>query len=60
MPERPYPKLVYCDPDMDDDEPSGFTAKPADDIPHNRLTDKLARGIQSFVHRMQKREGYRI
>ena len=34
---RPQPKLVYCDPDYDDDQPKGFTAKPADDIPRNRL-----------------------
>lgn len=49
---RPYQKLVYCDPNGDEGEEKGFVAKPADDIPRNQLTDKLARGIQSFVGRM--------
>ena len=57
---RPNPHLVFCDPDFKDEAPTGFTAKPADDIPNNRLTEKLARGVQSYVQRMQKREGYRI
>jgi len=60
MQSRPHPKLVYCDPEGEEDVDTGFVAKPADDIPHNRLTDKLCRGIQSYVQRMQKREGYRI
>jgi len=37
--------LVYCEPEGEDDEPAGFTAKPADDIPSNKLTEKLARGL---------------
>lgn len=41
--------MVFCDPEGDDDEPVGFTAKPADDIKRNKLTEKLARGIQSYV-----------
>jgi hypothetical protein len=57
---RPYQKLIYCDPNGDEDNDDGFTARPADDIPRNKLTDKLTRGIQSFVQRMQKREGFRI
>ena len=35
-----------------------FQANPADDIPRNKLTEKLARGLQSFVQRMQKREAF--
>jgi len=35
-----------------------FTAQPSDDIPRNKLTEKLARGLQSFVQRMQKRESF--
>jgi len=42
----------------DDDGPELFTAQPSDDIPRNKLTEKLARGLQSFVQRMQKRESF--
>jgi N-acetylneuraminic acid mutarotase len=44
--------------DSDDDAPELFTAQPSDDIPRNKLTEKLARGLQSFVQRMQKRESF--
>lgn len=45
---------------MEEDDAAGaFVATPADDIPRNKLTEKLTRGIQSFVQRMQKREGFR-
>jgi hypothetical protein len=57
---RPHQKLVYCDPNQDEPDVIGFVSKPADDIPRNQLTNKFVRGIQSFVQRMQKREGYRI
>jgi len=60
MQNRPNPKLVYCDPEGETNVDIGFVAKPADDIPHNRLTEKLCKGIQSYVQRMQKREGYRV
>jgi hypothetical protein len=35
--------------DSDDDGPELFTAQPSDDIPRNKLTEKLARGLQSYV-----------
>jgi hypothetical protein len=58
--DRAQPKLLYIEPEESEDETGGaFTANPADDIPRNKLTEKLARGIQSFVQRMQKREGFR-
>jgi hypothetical protein len=44
--------------DPNDDGPELFTAQPSDDIPRNKLTEKLARGLQSFVQRMQKRESF--
>ena len=43
--ERPEPRLVFCDANVEEDEAVGFTAKPADDIPRNKLTEKLCRGI---------------
>jgi len=58
--ERIRPKFMYIEPEESEDDSGGaFTANPADDIPRNKLTEKLARGIQSFVQRMQKREGFR-
>lgn len=58
--ERATNKLLYIEPEESEDDSGGaFTANPADDIPRNKLTEKLARGIQSFVQRMQKREGFR-
>lgn len=35
-----------------------FQAQPTDDIPRNKLVEKLARGLQSYVQRMQKRESF--
>lgn len=40
------------------DGPELFTAIPSDDIPHNKLTEQLARGLQAFVQRMQKKESF--
>ena len=58
--ERVRPKMLYIEPEEEEDNDGGaFTANPADDIPRNKLTEKLARGIQTFVQRMQKREGFR-
>ena len=37
---RPQPKLIFCDPEGQDDEPVGFTVKPSEDIPKNKLTIK--------------------
>lgn len=56
---RPKPKFNFCKPEEEPNHGSGFTAKPADDIPRNKLTEKLTRGLQFFVQRMQKREGFR-
>ena len=48
--ERAQPKLLYIEPEeKEEDDGGAFTANPADDIPRNKLTEKLARGIQSFV-----------
>lgn len=52
--------MLQVEPEESEDDQGGaFTANPADDIPRNKLTEKLARGIQTFVQRMQKREGFR-
>lgn len=59
--ERARPRFVYIEPDSSEDEQGGnFTANPAEDIPRNKLTEKLARGLQSYVSRLQKREGFRV
>lgn len=58
---RARPKLVYMEAvSSDEDDEAQFTANPADDIPRNKLVEKLARGLQSFVQRAQKREGFRV
>jgi hypothetical protein len=46
---RPQQQLVYVDPESEEVEVDGFTAMPAEDVPKNQLTEKLARGIQNFV-----------
>jgi len=33
---------------------------PAEDVPKNKLVDKLVRGLQHFIQRMQKRESFRL
>ena len=58
---RPQPKVFYKSQDTSDEEnDEAFTASPADDIPKNRLTEKLVRGLQNYIQRMQKRESFRI
>lgn len=48
--ERPKHKFVYVEPDSTDDEGSeNFTSNPSEDIPRNKLTEKLARGLQTYV-----------
>ena len=43
---RPQPRLVYLDEDKDSDsDVEEFTANPAEDIPRNRLVEKLVRGL---------------
>lgn len=45
--------MLQVEPEESEDDQGGaFTANPADDIPRNKLTEKLARGIQTFVQRM--------
>ena len=44
--KRPKPKTLFIEPESSDDETGGaFTANPAEDIPRNKLTEKLARGL---------------
>ena len=58
---RPKPKHFYKnDETSEEDDDDTFTASPADDIPKNKLTDKLVRGLQNYIQRMQKRESFRI
>lgn len=33
---------------------------PTNDVPKNRLVEKLVRGLQAFIQRHQKREGFRL
>lgn len=54
----PNIKLVDPGSDDDDDGPELFIAQPTDDIPRNKLVEKLARGLQAYVQRMQKRESF--
>ena len=44
--------------DDDLDSRALFQAQPTDDIPRNKLVEKLARGLQNYVQRMQKRESF--
>ena len=48
---RPKPQLKWLEPESEDDMngPELFTAQPSDDIPRNKLTERLARGLQSYV-----------
>lgn len=50
-PKRVTPHIKLIDPASDDDEegPELFIAQPTDDIPRNKLVDKLARGLQAYV-----------
>jgi hypothetical protein len=44
--KRAKPKLLLIEPEESEDETGGaFTSNPAEDIPRNKLTEKLARGI---------------
>lgn len=44
--QRAKPKQILIEPETSDDEQGGaFTANPAEDIPRNKLTEKLARGL---------------
>lgn len=52
--ERAKPNLNWLQPETEDDlnGPELFTAQPSDDIPRNRLTEKMCKGLQSYVQRM--------
>mmetsp|Transcript_42735 Transcript_42735/g.65637 ORF Transcript_42735/g.65637 Transcript_42735/m.65637 type:complete len:142 (+) Transcript_42735:1232-1657(+) len=54
--------IRVIDPQSDEDEhgPELFIAQPTDDIPRNKLVEKLARGLQAYVQRMQKRESFYV
>lgn len=57
---RPTPALVVLDSGKEAAKEKGFVVKMHEDIPKNRLTEKLAKGLQKLVVRMQRREGFRI
>ena len=58
---RPKPRIVYKHTESSDEEENEqFMVNPAEDIPRNKLVDKLVRGLQSYIQRMQKRESFRI
>lgn len=58
---RPKPRLIQKhDESSDEEENEQFHVNPAEDIPRNKLVDKLVRGLQSYIQRMQKRESFRI
>ena len=44
---RKQPNIKILDPSSDDDEngPELFQAQPSDEIPRNKLVEKLARGL---------------
>ena len=43
---RPKPKFIYKQVDSSDEEENDqFTVNPADDVPKNKLVDKLVRGL---------------
>ena len=59
--KRPQPKIIYRKTETSDEEENEqFHVNPAEDIPHNKLVDKLVRGLQSYIQRMQKRESFRM
>ena len=49
--KRKQPHVKILDPSSDDDDngPELFQAQPSDEIPRNKLVEKLARGLQSYV-----------
>jgi len=46
--------VKVIDPSSEDEDggPELFIAQPTDDIPRNKLVEKLARGLQAYVQRM--------
>ena len=58
---RPKPRVIYKNTESsDEDENVQFQANPSEDIPRNKLTQKLVDGLQSYIQRMQQRENFRI
>jgi hypothetical protein len=57
---RPTPALFVLDSGKEATKEKGFVVKMHEDIPKNRLTEKLAKGLQKLIVRMQRREGFRI
>ncbi len=49
---RAVPELVVLDSGKEAKQEKGFVVKMNDDIPKNRLTEKLAQGLQKLVERM--------
>ena len=47
---RPKPRIIYKQTESSDEEESEqFMVNPHDDIPKNKLVDKLVRGLQSYI-----------
>ena len=47
---RPQPRIIYRGTESSDEEENEqFHANPAEDIPRNKLVDKLVRGLQSYI-----------
>jgi hypothetical protein len=47
---RPRPRMQFCQADSSDEESDqAFQASPAEDIPRNKLTEKLVRGLQNYI-----------
>lgn len=59
---RVVAKQKYVEPGSSDEEngPELFIAQPTDDIPRNKLVEKLARGLQAYIQRMQKRDSFYV
>ena len=46
---RPIVKVIEPASDDEDGGPELFIAQPTDDIPRNKLIERLARGLQAYV-----------
>ena len=58
---RPKPRLYHKgNESSEEEEGEQFTVNPAEDIPRNRLVEKLVRGLQSWIQSMVKRENFRL
>lgn len=53
-------RIVEPNSDIDSDREEEFVAKPAGELPKNKLVDKLAKGLTIFVQRMIKRSSYHV